>query len=116
VRVECAAQGCDSYIATPVCQTLDRPMGEQRTVFWTLTFLYNTWLSDVETCFKMAPTDVWRALHITSGGFGFEAEVTGKFLAAAVASSKCRSATRRGLARKVRSWIGPTVSKPFGSN
>jgi hypothetical protein len=29
----------------------------------------------------MAPTDMWRALHITSGGFGFEAEVTGKFLA-----------------------------------
>lgn len=47
---------------------------------WWASFLYNTWLSDVETCFKMAPTDAWRALHITSGGFGLEAEVTGKFL------------------------------------
>jgi glycosyltransferase involved in cell wall biosynthesis len=44
------------------------------------SFLFNTWLSDVETCFKMAETEVWRSLRLRSGGFGIEAEATGKFL------------------------------------
>jgi dolichol-phosphate hexosyltransferase len=47
---------------------------------WWASFLFNTWLSDVETCFKMAPADTWRTLDIRSNGFGIEAEVTGKFL------------------------------------
>jgi len=47
---------------------------------WWASFLYNTWLSDVETCFKMAPADTWRGLDIRSPGFGIEAEVTGKLL------------------------------------
>ena len=44
------------------------------------SFLFNTWLSDVETCFKMARTDLWRSLGIRSRGFGIEAEATAKFL------------------------------------
>jgi dolichol-phosphate hexosyltransferase len=44
------------------------------------SFLFNTWLSDVETCFKMAPVEVWRSLGIKSNGFGLEAEATGKIL------------------------------------
>lgn len=47
---------------------------------WWASFLYNTWLSDVETCFKMASTELWRSLDIREDGFGIEAEVTGKFL------------------------------------
>jgi dolichol-phosphate hexosyltransferase len=47
---------------------------------WWASLLFNTWISDVETCFKMAPTDLWRSLDIRSRGFGLEAEVTGKFL------------------------------------
>lgn len=46
------------------------------------SFLFNTWLSDVETCFKLAPTDVWRSLELRSSGFGIEAEATAKFLKA----------------------------------
>jgi len=46
------------------------------------SFLFNTWLSDVETCFKMAPVEVWRSLGIRSNGFGLEAEATGKILRA----------------------------------
>jgi dolichol-phosphate hexosyltransferase len=49
--------------------------------FWA-SFLFNTWLSDVETCFKMARTETWRSLDIRSRGFGVEAEATGKFLRA----------------------------------
>lgn len=46
------------------------------------SFLYNTWLSDVETCLKMAPLDVWRGMHLRSDGFGIEAEFTAKALRA----------------------------------
>lgn len=44
------------------------------------SFLYNGWLSDIETCFKVARTEVWRNLALKSNGFGIEAEVTGKLL------------------------------------
>jgi dolichol-phosphate hexosyltransferase len=45
------------------------------------SFLYNSWLSDVYTCFKLAPTPLWRSLDLRAPGFGIEAEATGKFLA-----------------------------------
>jgi glycosyltransferase involved in cell wall biosynthesis len=43
--------------------------------------IYNSWISDVETCFKLLPLDLYRELDIRSAGFGMEAEVTGKLLA-----------------------------------
>lgn len=46
------------------------------------SLLFNTWLTDVETCFKMATLDVWRSIGIRSNGFGLEPEVTAKFLRA----------------------------------
>jgi len=42
--------------------------------------LFDTWLSDIETCLKVAPTEMWRKVEITSTGFGIEAEITGKLL------------------------------------
>jgi glycosyltransferase involved in cell wall biosynthesis len=42
--------------------------------------LYNCYLSDLETCFKLMPTRLYRELDISSHGFGMEAEVTGKLL------------------------------------
>jgi glycosyltransferase involved in cell wall biosynthesis len=42
--------------------------------------LFNAWLSDVETCFKLMPLPLYRALDVRSAGFGMEAEVTGKLL------------------------------------
>lgn len=44
------------------------------------SLLYNTWLHDLETCLKVAPTTLWRQADLRSGGFGMEAEITGKFL------------------------------------
>ncbi|MGH2674282.1 MAG: glycosyltransferase family 2 protein, partial [Actinomycetota bacterium] len=44
------------------------------------SFLFDTWLSDVYTCLKMAPTELWRAVDLRAVGFGVEAETTGKFL------------------------------------
>ena len=42
--------------------------------------LYNSWISDLETCFKLMPVDLYRSLDVRSAGFGMEAEVTGKLL------------------------------------
>jgi hypothetical protein len=42
--------------------------------------LFNTWISDLETCFKLLPLALYRELDIRSAGFGTEAEVTGKLL------------------------------------
>lgn len=42
--------------------------------------LFNCYIGDLETCFKLMPLDLYRALHIRSKGFGMEAEVTGKLL------------------------------------
>jgi dolichol-phosphate hexosyltransferase len=42
--------------------------------------LFNSWISDVETCFKLMPLPTYRELNVRSAGFGMEAEVTGKLL------------------------------------
>ncbi|GAA5189462.1 glycosyltransferase family 2 protein [Rugosimonospora acidiphila] len=42
--------------------------------------LYNCYLGDLETCFKLMPVRLYRSLEIRSNGFGMEAEVTGKLL------------------------------------
>jgi glycosyltransferase involved in cell wall biosynthesis len=42
--------------------------------------LFDTWISDLETCFKLMPLALYRDLDIRSAGFGMEAEVTGKLL------------------------------------
>lgn len=43
--------------------------------------LFNSYISDVETCFKLMPLALYRSLDITEKGFGMEAEVTAKLLA-----------------------------------
>lgn len=42
--------------------------------------LFNSYLGDLETCFKLLPVALYRSLEIRSPGFGMEAEVTGKLL------------------------------------
>jgi dolichol-phosphate hexosyltransferase len=42
--------------------------------------LFNCYISDLETCFKLMPTLLYRDLGIRDAGFGMEAEVTGKLL------------------------------------
>lgn len=42
--------------------------------------LFNCYISDLETCFKLIPADLYRELNIKEQGFGMEAEVTGKLL------------------------------------
>ena len=46
--------------------------------------VYDCWISDLETCFKLLPLPLYRALDVVAEGFGMEAEVTGKLLARGV--------------------------------
>ncbi len=43
--------------------------------------LFNSWISDLETCFKLMPLAFYRELDVKATGFGMEAELTGKVLA-----------------------------------
>jgi glycosyltransferase involved in cell wall biosynthesis len=49
-----------------------------------LTFLtnllFNCWISDMETCYKVMPTQVMRSLKLVSNDFRIEAEITAKVL------------------------------------
>jgi dolichol-phosphate hexosyltransferase len=42
--------------------------------------LFNSYIRDLETCFKLMPVQLYRDLRIRSAGFGMEAEITGKLL------------------------------------
>jgi glycosyltransferase involved in cell wall biosynthesis len=46
--------------------------------------LFNCYISDLETCFKLMPLALYRKLNVRSAGFGMEAEVTGKLLRSGV--------------------------------
>jgi dolichol-phosphate hexosyltransferase len=43
--------------------------------------LFNAYVGDLETCYKLMPLDLYRSLEVSSVGFGMEAEITGKLLA-----------------------------------
>jgi glycosyltransferase involved in cell wall biosynthesis len=46
--------------------------------------LYNAWLSDLETCFKLMPLELYRSLDLRQEGFGVVAEIAAKLLRAGV--------------------------------
>ena len=43
--------------------------------------LFNAYIADLETCYKLMPLELYRSLKVSSRGFGMEAEITGKLLA-----------------------------------
>jgi glycosyltransferase involved in cell wall biosynthesis len=55
-------------------------IGNKMLALWA-SLLFDAWLTDIETCLKVAPTDHWRRVDLRSNGFGIEAELTGKLLA-----------------------------------
>jgi glycosyltransferase involved in cell wall biosynthesis len=66
--------------------------------------LFNTWISDLETCFKLMPLTLYRDLNIRSAGFGMEAEITGKLLGRGVLPYEVPisyKARRRGEGKKL---------------
>ncbi|HEX6967651.1 MAG TPA: glycosyltransferase family 2 protein [Micromonosporaceae bacterium] len=42
--------------------------------------LFNSYIGDLETCFKLMPVALYRSLDVRSPGFGMEAEITAKLL------------------------------------
>lgn len=55
-------------------------LGNKLLALWA-SFLFDAWLTDIETCLKVAPVGHWRQVDLRSNGFGIEAELTGKLLA-----------------------------------
>lgn len=51
-----------------------------RAVTTAVNILYNVYLSDMETCYKLMPSDVARSLNLQARGFDVEPEVTAKLL------------------------------------
>ena len=42
--------------------------------------LFNSYITDMETCFKAMPLETWRSLDLRANRFGIEPEITGKLL------------------------------------
>ncbi|MCU1497157.1 MAG: glycosyl transferase, family 2 [Acidimicrobiales bacterium] len=55
-------------------------LGNKMLALWA-SFLFDAWLTDIETCLKVTATETWRKVDLQSNGFGIEAELTGKLLA-----------------------------------
>ena len=51
-----------------------------RLINFVTNILYNTTLSDLETCYKLLPTELLRELDVTSSSFDLEPEITCKVL------------------------------------
>ena len=49
-----------------------------RLITFVANVLYNTMLTDMETCYKMMRVDVLRSMTLDSNGFGIEPEITAK--------------------------------------
>jgi glycosyltransferase involved in cell wall biosynthesis len=56
-------------------------IGNKLVTLWT-NVLFNSYLSDMETCYKLMPLSVWRSLDLRSDGFDIEPEITAKLLRA----------------------------------
>ncbi len=54
-------------------------IGNKLVTLWT-NVLFNSYLSDMETCYKLMPLSVWRSLDLKSNRFDIEPEITAKLL------------------------------------
>lgn len=54
-------------------------IGNKALTFLT-NFLYNAWISDMETCYKVMRTDIMRSLDLRSNDFRIEPEIAAKVL------------------------------------
>jgi dolichol-phosphate mannosyltransferase len=80
-----------------------------RVLTWLTNLLYGTWLTDVATGAKMVRGDVIKSLHLTSGGFDLDFELTDKILRAGheiveIPITYCPRTVAEG--KKIRPWDG----------
>ncbi len=55
-------------------------LGNKATTF-AANALFNSWISDLHTCLKMMPLELFRELPLQANGFGLDTELTAKLLA-----------------------------------
>jgi glycosyltransferase involved in cell wall biosynthesis len=71
--------------------------------------IYNSYISDLETCFKLMPLKLYRQLDVRSTGFGMEAEITGKLLRRRIRPYEVPisyQARTREEGKKITAWDG----------
>jgi hypothetical protein len=56
-------------------------MGNKAVTLWS-NLLFNSYLSDLETGYKVMPLSTWRSLDLEANGFDIEPEITAKLLRA----------------------------------
>ncbi|HEV8156376.1 MAG TPA: hypothetical protein VGP67_12640, partial [Gaiellales bacterium] len=54
-------------------------MGNKLVTLWT-NLLFNSYISDMETCYKVMPLETWRSLKLKANRFDIEPEITAKLL------------------------------------
>ena len=54
-------------------------LGNKMVTLWT-NLLFNSYISDMETCYKVMPVSLWRELDLKSNRFDIEPEITSKLL------------------------------------
>jgi glycosyltransferase involved in cell wall biosynthesis len=54
-------------------------VGNKAVNLWN-NILFNCYVSDLETCYKLMPLEVWRSLDLRANGFGIEPEIAAKLL------------------------------------
>jgi dolichol-phosphate hexosyltransferase len=75
-----------------------------RAVTTVANVLFNCYISDLETCFKLLPLDLYRSMNIRESGFGMEAEITAKLLGKGIRPYEVRityNARRREEGKKL---------------
>jgi glycosyltransferase involved in cell wall biosynthesis len=83
-------------------------LGNKMIVLWA-NILFNSYISDLETCYKMVRTDILRGLKLKSDSFAIEAEITSKLLGKGLRplempiSYRARS---REQGKKIQWWDG----------
>jgi glycosyltransferase involved in cell wall biosynthesis len=55
-----------------------------RAVTFVANLVYNSWISDLMTCYKAMETDLFRSLDLREPGFAIEAEITARLLGAGI--------------------------------
>jgi glycosyltransferase involved in cell wall biosynthesis len=55
-----------------------------RAVTFVANLVYNSWISDLMTCYKAMETELFRSLDLAESGFAIEAEITARLLGAGV--------------------------------
>ena len=67
------------YMGEREATTLSRWMGD-RALSLTASVLYNTTISDMETCYKLVDRKIFESLDLRGDGFDIEPEITAKLL------------------------------------